>query len=71
VTKFSPESLKENMLNTSEMKYEDKLTNTAYSVTCPFYILSAKKLIKSHVWRIKFVFIGYNLASLQTFLNSP
>jgi len=49
VTKFSPESLKENMLNTSEMKHEDKLTNTAYSVTCPFYILSAKKLIKSHV----------------------
>ena len=53
------------------MKYADGLTNTGYSVMCPFYRLSAKKRIKSHVWRIKFVFIGYNFASLQTFLNSP
>jgi hypothetical protein len=46
---MSPESLKKNMLNISEMKYADGLTNTGYSVMCPFYILSAKERIKSHV----------------------
>jgi hypothetical protein len=53
------------------MIYAEGLTNAGYSVMFPFYRLSAKKGIKSHVRRIKFMFIGYNFASLQTFLNSP